>query len=187
MTVPTPLTPGDTWTPTRPGSRAKARTIEERFLSFVPERPKNGCWLWCGAKNLRGYGKIGVNDGCSLAHRVSYELFCQQIPVGLFVRHTCDTRACVNPGHLVTGTHEQNMRDMTERGRSAIRERNAMSKLTAEQVTAIKASTEPGSILAARYGISKGRANDLRNGRGAAGTTRIRRHAAVRSRAGEGT
>jgi len=27
MTAPIPLTPGDTWMPTRPGSRAKARTV----------------------------------------------------------------------------------------------------------------------------------------------------------------
>lgn len=57
---------------------------------------ENGCWLWTGASNVKGYGKHGQK----MAHRVVYELLVEPIPAGLQIDHLCRVRSCVNPRHL---------------------------------------------------------------------------------------
>ena len=48
-------------------------SIEERFYhSFVIE-PDDGCWIWQGASNGYGYGRIGYENHRVVAHRLSYE------------------------------------------------------------------------------------------------------------------
>ncbi len=94
-----------------------------RLLRRVEYEPNSGCWLWSGSPNKYGYGTAragGVNVG---AHRLFYRIFAGEIPdfaddgTPCFIRHKCDTPACVNPGHLVPGSHTQNMADMFQRGR----------------------------------------------------------------------
>lgn len=62
----------------------------------------NGCWIFEGAKNNRGYGVIGVggNGQTALTHRVAYEHSVSPIPDGLVLDHLCRNRACCNPWHL---------------------------------------------------------------------------------------
>lgn len=66
---------------------------------------------------MHGYGYINMGGKNTRAHRVAYEFHKGPIPAGMFVCHTCDMPACVNPDHLYLGTQFDNMRDMHVRKR----------------------------------------------------------------------
>ena len=112
-----------TWRPTphpRPAKQQPAKpSFEKHFWDRVDRAwEPDGCWLWSGAKAPSGYGFLRENGRGVLAYRVAYTLTHGPIPQGMVVRHDCDTRACVNPGHLRLGTQLENMQDMARRGRS---------------------------------------------------------------------
>jgi hypothetical protein len=86
-----------------------------RFMSHV--EITNQCWLWKSGKNRRGYGKSNKGSKMITAHRLSYELFIDEIPDGLFVCHTCDIPSCVRPAHLWLGTTQDNKFDQLEKDR----------------------------------------------------------------------
>lgn len=158
----------------------------ERFWTHVPERPDNGCWLWTGDRNRRGYGRLhvgGVAGTKYLAHRLAVAIVGREVPVGMAVCHTCDTPACVNPAHLFVAPQAENVRDMVDKGRgpsgdkngSHTRpdrrprgERHGLAKATVEIVQIIRAEYVPrknGKALAARFNLSTTAIRDIYRGR----------------------
>jgi hypothetical protein len=103
---------------TRPRKRGKALTVigavvdhlRQRFMKNVVVQT-DGCWRWTGQLRDNGYGKFSVVNRTQSAHRVSYALFKEDIPADLLVRHTCHQKFCVNPDHLILGTHLDNAQD----------------------------------------------------------------------------
>lgn len=97
------------------------RSLEDRFWSKV--KKTDGCWEWQASKDKKGYGCFRVGGRIEYAHRVAYslangiELLWEGYDSQSSVRHSCDNPACVNPSHLLLGTHTDNMRDCVSRGR----------------------------------------------------------------------
>lgn len=83
-----------------------------------------------------------------LLHRVVY---CEHHNIqlhyikGYSVRHTCDNPRCINPEHLLLGSHADNMRDRKERGRcpNVTGENNPKAQLTWEAVQDIRTNYIP--------------------------------------------
>ena len=123
------------------------------------------CINWSKGLAHNGYGLTTRNNKTYRAHRLAYcdyHNIDHSVIRGKVVRHTCDNRRCVNPEHLVIGTHQDNMDDMKKRNRSAKGLANGAGKLTPEQVTYIrthyvKNSEEFGTVaLGRKFGVHNG-------------------------------
>lgn len=81
----------------------------------------NGCWVWTGAKDHYGYGKMqfGGRYGQKLGvHRVAAHAYLNfDLNSELKVLHHCDNPSCFNPDHLFIGTQSDNLQDCYRKGR----------------------------------------------------------------------
>jgi hypothetical protein len=65
-----------------------------------------GCWIY--------YTKNGTGDSYG-PYKAYYEMYKGPVPKGLEIMHTCDNKNCVNPEHLMLGTHADNLKDASGR------------------------------------------------------------------------
>jgi hypothetical protein len=138
----------------RTDTRDEADRFHQRY-----QKAENGCWLWQSTIGFDGY-PVFVDDRARnvRAHRFSYQIAHGPIPHGQVIRHRCDTPTCVNPAHLLPGTHADNVQDCVERQRNAFGERNGRRKLSHADVRAIRQQYAAGGItqtqLAKQYDMS---------------------------------
>jgi hypothetical protein len=125
--------------------RASGLSLYGRIEGNISPEPMSGCWLWMGASDEKGYAHIGatLEDGGSIVIRVHRFMYIKKygpLEAGMVVRHKCDVRCCVNPGHLISGTQLDNVNDMISRGRrrGGYGERHGNTSLTEEGVEAIR-------------------------------------------------
>lgn len=139
----------------------KDESVVARFWAQVERGPE--CWLWTGTDAGKGYGSFGFQKNSIRAHRFSYALH-KGLPGKLCVCHECDNRKCVNPDHLFLGSIAENTADRDQKHRVQWGARHYRTKLTPDQIRAIRESQLTTTILADRYGVHTSHISRIRNG-----------------------
>ena len=78
-----------------------------RFLIWVEKG--ESCWEWLGNTDSRGYGRLHLQGKRRGAHVISWEIANGPNPAGNEIDHKCHNTLCVNPEHLRSCTHKQNL------------------------------------------------------------------------------
>ena len=145
--------------------------LEARFWPKVSIGDDKGCWEWTAARHGQGYGRVALTvagqQAVEKAHRVAYALTHGMLDEEAHVLHLCDNPPCCNPSHLMAGTPTENINQMFKRGRArpARGSRNGNSKLTENEVLAIKSDTRLAKEIAVEYGVSWGLIYHIRSNR----------------------
>lgn len=95
-------------------------TAKDRFSSRCAPPDQNGCRLWTGRVNHKGYGRLNVAGHNKSAARFAWELEHGPIEDGMVVDHfllnvpsgqqaSC-SRRCVEVSHLRLRTNAENIR-----------------------------------------------------------------------------
>ena len=74
----------------------------------------NQCWMYKGPIHSTGYGIFHAGGEKKYSHRYVMEYLFGLPPVGLETDHLCGIKACVNPHHLESVTHAENIRRAAE-------------------------------------------------------------------------
>lgn len=125
-------------------------------FSYVAMKGKNECWSWTGTWGGRATDRRPYFQAAGkrrIAYRWVYELVHGPLPDDLLILHSCDQGGypvgCCNPNHMRTGTHDENMADMTSR------ERHGLPKTVVRAIRRLIEQGETQQDIATRYGLSR--------------------------------
>ncbi len=140
--------------------------VQQRFSAKVGKRDPNDCWEWLGSKDGCGYGTFAIGRKVKNSHRVAWQIENGEIPDGMCVCHRCDNPPCCNPGHLFLGTHSDNMKDMSRKGRAPRGEKSPSAKITEGDVREIRRLVSMGvgqTDIAKEFGIAISNVSQISN------------------------
>lgn len=125
---------------------------------------ENGCWLWTGAKDTAGYGRVNkATYEESLAHRAVYLCVKGSINPNLHLCHHCDTPACVNPEHMFQGTNAENMSDAKRKKRRLGEKRKISDELIQAALQAVRNGRSQREV-ARQFQISESYLSQIKTG-----------------------
>jgi hypothetical protein len=133
-------------------------SVEERLRNHGWTVTEAGCWEW-GV----GYGSLQVLGASVPVHRAAFETWVRALEPDEVVRHRCDNPPCINPDHLIPGTHGDNARDRVARARDARTTTPYEIVFEMREVHHMEGMTY--KALGARYGVSATQAWKLVNRR----------------------
>ncbi len=130
------------------------------YCQKVDKQSPDDCWEWTAGRVSAGYGTMWLQGKMRRANRIAYFLKTGKWPALLHVLHSCDNPACCNPAHLRLGTHNDNMTDMSARGRIPFGADHYNAKLTEKEVLEIREELKNpyrGQVtaLAKKYKVSQ--------------------------------
>lgn len=136
-----------------------------RGKEIVYEIDENGCWI-CTSHARSSDGHVTIRRGGvrQKLHRYFYKIYKGDFDEKLIVRHTCDIPFCINPDHLILGTHQDNIQDRVLRNRSAKGIYHGRSKLTEIEVLEIfNDNNTPITHLAKKYKVDPKNIRNIKN------------------------
>lgn len=124
------------------------------------------CLIWPFATGADGYGRAHRPKRGSLttASHLMCELAHGPRPSRIHeAAHSCGNgnKGCVNPRHVYWATPTENQRDRIEHGTSNRGTQQGASRLTDDDVRAIRAATCSQADLAMRYGVDQSHINKI--------------------------
>jgi hypothetical protein len=131
-------------------------TIIETCDSLTMPEPNTGCLLWLGGATGDGYPSTSLDGKPMGAHRAAYATFVGPLTKNAVVRHKCNTPMCVNPAHLLAGSHLDNVADAVALARHPHGDSHGRRRLSSADVRDIRDRHDGGearSSIARDYGI----------------------------------
>jgi hypothetical protein len=114
----------------RSGGASKVQLTEERYLRLLTYlREDEGCLIWTGSVDTRGYGRYLHKR----VHRLYWEYHNGAIPPGTEMAHSCNRKLCVR--HVRPKTHKENLQEYSGKALKQMCKRN-LHEMTPENVYA---------------------------------------------------
>ena len=129
------------------------------FIAQTVVDPPDECVIWPFELDTRGYGIVRFDHKSRGAHRVALEMYAGPPPRRHYVacHGECHMRSCINPLHLIWGSHTDNMNDRKRDGAHD-------SKISDDDVRYIRASGKNGVELSRQFGVSQSMITAIRRG-----------------------
>lgn len=138
-------------------------SIEERFLRKIVIQPckipeLSDCHIWTGGKYQNGYGQVLKKTfGTTYAHQWAchhWNGIALPLAKGMCIKHSCDTRECVNPEHLSMGTLQENIIEMSMRNETAFN-KTVPTEAELDMLVEMINSGTPRRVMSERIGHAR--------------------------------
>ena len=120
----------------------------------------NGCLIWTGAKDSRGYGLLWFGGKNWWVHRLSFFLVHGSLPYGKDIHHSCEDKIRGRSDHLIALSKREHASEYFKK-----HGRWGAEKLSPAQVSYIRHSPKSDLALSREFKISVGEIRRISRGK----------------------